>query len=97
MTAYVEVRSDFCEDLAGRAQCGLCFAPDVALYIHRKLAIARVARQRLPANYSDPVMGKAGAPDRIDIFDAQPRMLIAYFAARNRATCRCSNRPSSNS
>jgi putative ABC transport system substrate-binding protein len=61
------------ESFAREPNGGLFFPPDVTLYIHRKLAIAQVARQRVPAIYSDPVMVKAGglmsyAPDRSDIF-----------------------------
>lgn len=60
------------ESFAREPNGGLFFPPDVTLYIHRKLAIGQVARQRLPAIYSDSVMVKAGglmsyAPDRIDI------------------------------
>jgi putative ABC transport system substrate-binding protein len=49
------------------------FPPDATLSIHRQLVIATVARHRLPAIYSDPVMVKSGGlmyygPDRLDIF-----------------------------
>ena len=52
---------------------GLIFAPDVTVYIHRRLITTQVARRRLPAIYADPVMVKAGGlmcygPDRVDIF-----------------------------
>jgi ABC-type uncharacterized transport system substrate-binding protein len=61
------------ESFAREPNGALFFPPDVTLYIHRELAVEQVARHRLPAIYSDPVMVKAGGlmyygPDRLDIF-----------------------------
>jgi putative tryptophan/tyrosine transport system substrate-binding protein len=51
----------------------LFFPPDVTVVIHRDLITALVARHRLPAIYSDPVLVRSGglmsySPDRVDIF-----------------------------
>jgi putative tryptophan/tyrosine transport system substrate-binding protein len=51
----------------------LFFPPDVTVVIHRELISALVARHRLPAIYSDPVLVRSGglmsySPDRLDIF-----------------------------
>jgi ABC-type uncharacterized transport system substrate-binding protein len=51
----------------------LFFPPDVTFVIHRELISALVARHRLPAIYSDPVLVRSGglmsySPDRLDIF-----------------------------
>jgi putative ABC transport system substrate-binding protein len=51
----------------------LFFPPDVTVAIHRELITTLVARHRLPAVYSDPVLVRSGglmsySPDRVDIF-----------------------------
>jgi putative tryptophan/tyrosine transport system substrate-binding protein len=51
----------------------LFFPPDVTVAIHRELITTLVARRRLPAIYSDPVLVRSGglmsySPDRVDIF-----------------------------
>jgi putative ABC transport system substrate-binding protein len=51
----------------------LFFPPDVTVAIHRELISTLVARHRLPAIYSDPVLVRSGglmsySPDRVDIF-----------------------------
>jgi putative ABC transport system substrate-binding protein len=61
------------DGFASQPNGGLFFPPDVTIYIHRQLVTAQVARHRLPAIYTDPVMVKAGGlisygPDLLDIF-----------------------------
>ena len=61
-------------EAAARSPNGsLFFPPDVTVGIHRELITALVARHRLPAIYSDPVLVRSGglmsySPDRVDIF-----------------------------
>jgi putative tryptophan/tyrosine transport system substrate-binding protein len=61
------------ENRAGSPNGGLLFAPDVTVTALRERIVALVARSRLPAIYSDPIMVKDGGlmsygPDRLDIF-----------------------------
>jgi putative tryptophan/tyrosine transport system substrate-binding protein len=61
------------EERANSPNGGLLFAPDVTVTALRKSIVALVARSRLPAIYSDPIMVRDGGlmsygPDRLDIF-----------------------------
>jgi putative ABC transport system substrate-binding protein len=61
------------ETFAREPNGSLLFPGDVTTTIHRQLVTAQVARLRLPAIYSDPVLVTGGGlmfygPDRVDIF-----------------------------
>ena len=61
------------EQRAASPNGGLLFAPDVTVTALRERIVALVARSRLPAIYSDPIMVRDGGlmsygPDRLDIF-----------------------------
>jgi putative ABC transport system substrate-binding protein len=61
------------EDMAGSPNGGLLFAPDVTVTTLRERVVALVARSRLPAIYSDPLIVKSGglasySADRIALF-----------------------------
>jgi ABC-type uncharacterized transport system substrate-binding protein len=61
------------EERANSPNGGLLFAPNVTVTALRKSIVALVARSRLPAIYSDPIMVRDGGlmsygPDRLDIF-----------------------------
>ena len=66
--------------LAEEPNGGLMFAPDVTIAALHDEIVATVARYRLPAVYSDPVLVKSGglvsySSDRIDMF----RRAAAYI------------------
>jgi putative ABC transport system substrate-binding protein len=61
------------EDMARSPNGGLLFAPDVTVTALRERVVALVARSRLPAIYSDPLIVKSGglasySTDRIALF-----------------------------
>jgi hypothetical protein len=56
---------------ASEPNVGLLFPPDVTLYIHRQLVTSQVARNRLPAIYSDSVMVKSGGSPRLLVGSAR--------------------------
>jgi putative ABC transport system substrate-binding protein len=61
------------KNFARQPNGGVVFPPDVTVTIHRELVTALMARHRLPAIYSDPVIVLAGGlmsygPDRTDLF-----------------------------
>ena len=88
--------------LADRQNSGILFPGDLTTIALRDEIVALIARQRLPAIYSDPAFMRAGGlafygPDRIDLYRRSAGYVDRILRGERPAICRSSSRPNTSS